>query len=139
MTNVGKHESEKPERLFDEMLNTTEFRLVKFGDGWGLVDETGTNLGDIEADRFDGPEGIIDRLDIYVTDYFTADIKDVLDIDDCPDLSAFLKKAVEVMAPEMREHYSFELEVLDMICNHPGEIDLEKCQFTVEEDISDEC
>ena len=44
------------EELFDELLDLIEFRLIKYPDGWGLVDRQGANLGDIESDRFDSSE-----------------------------------------------------------------------------------
>ena len=50
------------EILFDQFLNTIEFRLVKYPDGWGLVDKQGANLGEIESDRFDGAAMILDQI-----------------------------------------------------------------------------
>lgn len=124
------------EALFDRFLGIIEFRLVKYPDGWGLVDETGVNLGDIEADRFDNSEAVIDRLDIYIWDYFVSDIKDELGLEDSPDLAALLDAAQKAIPPERLEDYRDELAILDMICNHPGEIDLETCSHTAEEDQS---
>ena len=57
------------EELFDELLDLIEFRLIKYPDGWGLVDRQGANLGDIESDRFDSSVTLIDRLEVYVRDY----------------------------------------------------------------------
>lgn len=66
------------ETLFDQLLNTVEFRLVKYSDGWGLVDKQGANLGEIESDRFDDAAMILDRLDIYIGDYFVDDIRETM-------------------------------------------------------------
>lgn len=126
------------ERLFDDFLSTIEFELVKYSDGWGLVDETGTNLGDIEEDRFDAAGDIIDRLGIYIVDYLVSDIAEELGIEGGWDFPAFLGRAKLMLPPEGLDHYSHELELLDMICNHRDDIDLEKCQFSVNEEEADE-
>lgn len=120
------------EALFDRFLGIIEFRLVKYPDGWGLVDEMGVNLGDIEADRFDTAEAIIDRLDIYISDYFVSDIEDEFGLENNSDLTALLDAARKTIPPERLEYYRDELAILDMICSHPGEIDLETCGHTVE-------
>lgn len=134
MTAEDAADKNRYETLFDEFMDVIEFQLVKYRDGWGLADRQGANLGEIESDRFVDAAGIIDRLDIYIHDYFTADVQEALGGHADADLSQLLAEAREKMAPEELEHYRFELEVLDMICNHPDEIDLEKCLFTVEED-----
>lgn len=33
-----------------------------------------------------------------------------------------------------KKDYRYGLDVLDMVCNHPQEIDLENCYFTEEEE-----
>ena len=43
--------------------------------------------------------------------------------------SELLEFAKETMAPEDLERYHFDLEILDMICNHPSEVNLENCFF----------
>ena len=40
---------------------------------------------------------------------------------------------MEHMAPEDMERYRLDLEILDMICNHPSEVNLENCRFDMEE------
>ena len=32
------------EELFDELLDLIEFRLIKYPDGWGLLDRQGANM-----------------------------------------------------------------------------------------------
>ena len=41
----------KYEKLFDEFISITDFRLVKYMDGFGLIDLQGADLGEIESDR----------------------------------------------------------------------------------------
>lgn len=37
------------ECLFDQFLETINFRLVKYPSGWGLIDKQGADLGNIES------------------------------------------------------------------------------------------
>lgn len=121
------------ETLFDQLLNTVEFRLVKYPDGWGLVDRQGANLGEIESDRFDGAAMIIDRLDIYIGDYFVDDIRETMGEGASEDWPQLLQEARTAMTPKELEYHRFDLDVLEMICNHPNEINLENCCYTEEE------
>lgn len=125
-------EENKWEKLFDSLLRIAEFRLVKYPDGWGLVDKQGGNLGEIEADRFDCAESIIDRLEIYIKDYFVSDLQDDLGMGEFSNWSQLLKAAEQKLNPEDLERYHPDLVILDMVCNHTVEIDLEMCCFTVE-------
>lgn len=123
----------KWELLFDQFLNTIEFRLVKYPDGWGLIDKQGADLGGIESDRFYDAATVIDRLDIYTQDYFVDDIQEHMDKHDTENWCELLNAARTTMTPEELNDYRYELDVLDMICNHPHEINLENCCFTEEE------
>ena len=120
------------EILFDRFLNTIEFQLVKYPDGWGLVDKQGANLGEIESDRFDGAAMILDRLGIYIEDYFVDDIRETMGKGPSEDWSHLLREARASMTPKELEYHRYDLDVLDMICNHPHEINLENCCFTEE-------
>ena len=61
------------EKLFDEFLDLTEFRLLKHKDGtFSLEDQQCANLGDIEDDRFTSASEILDRMDIYIQDYIES-------------------------------------------------------------------
>lgn len=122
-------EQNKWEALFDSFLNTIEFRLVKCPDGWGLEDRQDGNLGDIENDRFENAIGLIDRLDIYISDYFADDIEEAMGNCEFRDWSHLLEIARANMSPSDLEQYRYDLDVLDMVCNHPEDIDLEKCSF----------
>lgn len=121
------------ETLFDQLLNTVEFRLVKYSDGWGLVDKQGANLGEIESDRFDDAAMILDRLDIYIGDYFVDDIRETMGEGSSEDWPQLLQEARTAMTPKELEYHRFDLDVLEMICNHPNEINLENCCYTEEE------
>lgn len=123
------------ETLFDQLLNTVEFRLVKYSNGWGLVDKQGANLGEIESDRFDSAAMIIDRLDIYIGDYFVDDIRETMGEGASEDWPQLLQEARASMTQKELEYHSYDLDVLDMICNHPNEIHLENCCYTEEEEV----
>ena len=120
------------EILFDQFLNTIEFRLVKYPDGWGLVDKQGANLGEIESDRFDGAAMILDRLGIYIEDYFVDDIRETMSKGPSEDWPQLLQEVRAVMTPKELEYHRYDLDVLEMICGHPHEIDLENCCYTEE-------
>jgi len=120
------------ETLFDQFLDTVEFRLVKYPDGWGLVDKQEANLGEIESERFDAAVTIIDRLDVYTEDYFVDDICETMGRSASEDWSKLLCEARASMTQKELEYHRFDLDVLEMICNHPNEINLENCCYTEE-------
>ena len=121
------------EELFDEFLDLIEFRLAKYPDGWGLVDRQGADLGDIESDRFDSAVPLIDRLEVYIQDYIVSDIAEDAECCDYKTWTELLEFVRKNMVEEDLERYHFELEVLDMICNHPAEVNLDNCHFDREE------
>ena len=117
------------EKLFDEFLNLTEFRLLKHKDGtFSLKDRQCANLGDIEDDRFASASEILDRMDIYIQDYLIRDIEDALD-----------EKSIEIGCAwgeygqyrDLIPDYKFDFDLLDMIINHPNEIDLNNCDYSL--------
>ena len=122
------------ECLFDQFLETIDFRLVKYPNGWGLMDRQGADLGNIESDRFRDASTIIDRLDIYIKDYFADEIQASMDEYEAESWSDLLQEARATMPPEALQYHHYGLAVLDMVCNHPQEIDLENCHFTEEEE-----
>jgi len=117
------------EALFDEFLSVIEFQLVKHTDGWGVEDRQGANLGDIEQDRFKNALSLIDRLDIYIQDYFVSVLEDGLGAERYDNWKLLLEAADEKLSSDGLNQYRFELKILDMICNHPGEINLERCNY----------
>ena len=116
--------SKSPEQLFDELLETLNFSLIKYDDGWGIKDKEGTNLGDIEAERFMDAKSIIDRLDSYIADSIVADLLAQTGLSDS-DFGCW-KDLVE-MAKE-RGIPQNDTELLEFVCSYP-EVDLERCYY----------
>ena len=117
------------EKLFDEFLDLTEFRLLKHKDGtFSLEDQQCANLGDIEDDRFASASEILDRMDVYIQDYLIEDIEDALD-----------EKSIEIDCDweeygQYRDSipdYKFDFDLLDMIVNHFDEVDLNNCDYSL--------
>lgn len=127
---MNKSKRNKWEILFDQFLEIIGFRLVKYRDGWGLIDKQGANLGEIEDDRSTDAMGVLDRLDIYIEDYIAKDVEEVLNDDKIDDWSDLVNAAKERMTLKQQRQCRLELDILDMICNHPTDIDLEKCQHS---------
>lgn len=117
------------EKLFDEFLNITEFRLLKHKDGtFSLEDQQCANLGDIENDRFTSASEILDRMDVYIRDYLIEDIEDALD-----------EKSIEIDCDweeygqyrDLIPDYKFDFDLLDMIVNHTDKVDLNNCDYSL--------
>ena len=134
----------KWEKLFDEFLDLTEFELIKHKPNdyeydparWSLKDKQGANLGDIEYDRFVNAEGILDRMEIYIDDYIIEPIEEAFysaNIN-CADFDACGAYYEDLLyhRHELSDEYSWDFDVLDMICNHFKEIDLENCTYEEE-------
>lgn len=122
----------KYEKLFDSFLDLTEFSLIKYKNGFGLEDHQGANLGDIEDDRFETAEQIFERMSMYIDDYIDEDLCNVwvdeleFSPDDIPDrLEGWLNHKEEL------KKYQYELDLIDMICNHFNEINLENCTYEI--------
>lgn len=138
--------------LFEELLDVMDFTLVKYKGNdeeynpfrWGLIDRQGAYLGDIEWDRFADAEGIIDRLDIYINDYFYTDLEDEIDaygvdldgreLPDGAEEWLALRNDQDFYEKNKRycDEHKFEFDVLDMIVNHYEEINLEECYYEEE-------
>ena len=115
--------------MFDAFLSVTDFKLIKHSDGFGLEDLQFANLGDIEGDRFTTAMGIIDRMDVYVNDYLLNDIDELLSERNIEVTWPFTCEAYLENAKELLPEYSWDFEVLDMICNHIDEVNLENCKY----------
>ncbi len=130
----------KPTEVFKEMLDVIEFRLVKCYEGYRLEDLQGANLGDIESERFQNASQIVERLDVYINDYYLEDLDDeaeqygLLDsvmalglkehsVQAWLDLAEKFKGDPEV--DKFVESHKHEFDVLDMIANHIEEVKLE--------------
>lgn len=120
------------EGLFDGFMDLTEFSLVKYEDGWGLVDNQGGNLGDIESDRFKSAGDIFERMEHYIDDYIIRALEDIwvneagFDVESTPSLYADWLKHRETRG---FEDSGFDLDLLDMIANHYNDINLENCTY----------
>ena len=129
------------EKLFEEFLDCVDFTLMKHTDGWGVHDRQGANLGDIEDDRFEDAEDVLDRMDTYITDYFYADLEDELSVYEVDlewrevpsDAIGWLLLRNDAEFAEKNKKYfdnhSWEFDVLDMITNHEDEINLENIHY----------
>ena len=117
------------EEILEELLELTEFRLLKHKDGtFSLEDRQCANLGDIEDDHFASASEILDRMDIYIQDYLIRDIEDALD-----------EKSIEIDCVwgeygkyrDVIPDYKFDFDLLDMIVNHSNEVDLNNCDYSL--------
>ena len=128
----------KYEKLFDEFLDFTEFILVKHQNDynkytneygyWSLIDLQGANLGHIQGDRFNNATEILDRMDIYIHDYLVEAIEDCLAEAGYDFYTGNYQGLVEYCRDKLPEN-QWDLDVLDMIVNHPHEINLENCNY----------
>lgn len=118
------------EKLFDEFLDLTEFRLLKHNDGtFSLEDQQRANLGNIEDDRFTSASEILDRMDIYIQDYIVEALSDILD-----EAGISLEEDTWEGLLECRDKVpgaNWDFDVLDMIINHPDKIDLNNCDYSL--------
>ena len=131
----------KYEKLFDEFLELTEFKLVRHQNDydeytdeyghWNLIDNQGANLGNIESNRFKSAAEILDRMDIYIHDYIVEDIQDCLDEAGYDYYTGNYQGLIEYCRDKLSEN-KWDLDVLDMICNHFDEISLENCTYEEE-------
>lgn len=132
----------KATEVFNTFLDVIEFELVKYEDGYGLVDLQGANLGDIEEDRFQTAAEIIERLSVYIEDYYLDD----LDEEFCNTVEAYGFEVTENMKHSTPEEWCdfakfphsckgvekfiadhrHEFDVLDMIVNHADEVHLDE-------------
>lgn len=122
----------KYEKLFDEFLELTEFTLVKHQNDWSLIDNHGGNIGNIEVDRFLSAGQILDRMDVYIEDYIVDPIEQELDvkgIDDIDRLVALCGWEDILEYKDFLPESKWDFDVLDMICNHFEEINLENCTY----------
>lgn len=130
----------KWEELFEQYMDTTEFTLLKYKDGWGIVDRQGANLGDIESDRFANAADIFDRMDAYIEDYFFRDLEEEFDAYGIELKDKFscnatdwlrLRGDIEFYNEHKKyfDNHAFEFDVLDMITNHADDINLENVYY----------
>lgn len=129
----------KWENLFDEFLDLIEFKLVKYPNNynkdsdeygyWGLIDIQGGNIGNIEGDRFNNAKEIFDRMYIYIDDYIINSI-----IEHAQELNipiSFEDSSEQILKyrNEFPKDNQWDLDILDMICNHSENINLKNCMY----------
>lgn len=118
------------EKLFDEFMDITEFSLMKHPDGsWSVWDRQGANLGTINDDRFDSAAQIFERMDIYIEDYFVDSLEQCLIESgfEIPEWSTY-NDLIDYARPLLPDS-KWACDILDMICNHFEEIDLNNCGY----------
>ena len=122
-----------PTEIFAEMLDVIEFEICKYEDGYGLNDLQGANLGDIEEERFTTAEEIIDRLDVYITDYYFTDLEETAESEyDIDFREVEVPQSAEEWVVFMNTHekfksaYQHEYAVMHMIAYNADKVDLEE-------------
>lgn len=125
----------KWEKLFDEFLDLTEFTFVRHQNDWSLIDNQGANLGDIQSDRFKDAAQILERMDIYIRDYIITDIEELAEENniDISDWDGWGWDYLLSYRDKFPQDCQYEFDLLDMICNHFEEINLENCTYEEEE------
>lgn len=121
--------------MFTSILSLEEFHLVRYNDGiWGLSDEQGANLGGIEGESFNTISEVLDRTEIYHTDYIEEPLMDVFGIDSHDGYSDLVSKCREAMKanPDDKElqDAEWDLNALELIANCPS---IEVCNKPFEE------
>ena len=120
----------KWEKLFDEFLDLTEFTLVRHQNDWSLIDNQGGNIGDIEGDRFTSTYQILDRMDIYIDDYIAKPLEEeLIEMGVDEELYSFDDF---LLCRKMLPDNQWDFDVLEMICHHFEEINLEHCNYVPE-------
>ncbi len=130
-----------PTEIFKEMLDVIEFKLEKADDSYCLTDLQGANLAGIESDRFKTAAEIIERLDVYINDYYLSDLEDEAENYGLLDSVMALGSLGESVKPwldlaekfkgdpevdQFINNHKHEFDVLDMIANHVSEVKLEE-------------
>lgn len=111
-------------KLFKELLCQLDFELVKYEDGFGLDDLQGPGLGDIETERFKDAAGVLDRLELYISDCIVTDLEDELSLDPSDTWQEVINKARKA---DVTAAYAWEIDALDLAVNHAGDVSIEEC------------
>ena len=121
----------KWEKLFDEFLDLTEFTLVKHQNDWSVIDNQGGNIGDIESDRFKSVAEILMRMDSYTNDYIIEPLEGIAEMEgiDVFDLEQWGWDYLLSFRDKFPQSCQWDFDVLEMICDHDEEINLENCTY----------
>ena len=125
----------KWEKLFDEFLDLTEFTLVKHQNDWSVIDNQGGNVGDIEGDRFKTVSEILIRMTCYIDDYIITPLEEiaVLNEIDVSDWDYWGWDYLLLYRNKFPQDSQWDFDVLEMVCYHDEEINLENCTYEEEE------
>lgn len=138
-------EQNKWEKLFDKFLDLTEFHLIKHQNEynqhtdeygyWSLIDLQEGNLGNIQGDRFESAQEILERMTTYINDYIITPIEECLDEKNLYSENGYVDwQDLLNNAKDLLPENEFEFDLLDMICNHFEEIKLENCIYDEDDD-----
>ncbi len=126
---MNKPQLNKWEKLFIEFLDMTEFYLCRRIDEdgiecYGLEDGQKANLGDIESDFFYSASNILERMETYKYDYIIRDLEECARWDNINLQYATWQDLLKYRnnMPDNQGNFEF----IDMICNHPKDIDIDK-------------
>ena len=123
-------------RAFSDFISSMDFTVVKVGEKYALRDET--NYGDIHSDTFDDALAMIDRLDIYINDFYITDIAeqmeaaglgDIVLLDEMTSLER-IYKAIKAASSDdrMKEFFNnhlSDMKVIDLCINKIESVDLD--------------
>lgn len=130
-----KNKQNKYEKLFDEFLDFIEVELIKLNENLFKVrDLQEANLGDVESDEFKNATQLIDRLDSYIEDYIIRSVEERLD-----EIGKYIANIpYEDILRDGRKYLpnsnnDWDLDVIDMICYHFNDIDLNNLTWIKEE------
>lgn len=103
--------------LFNNFLKCMEFGLMynQQTKRISLVDLQGGNYSQIEKEEFTSLSDIIDRLEVYIDDYFVKDLCNELNIKE--DSFKDYKELVVIAEKIDYERAKFDIEILQMIIN----------------------
>lgn len=123
----------KWEKLFDEFLELTEFTLVRHQNDWSLIDHR-DDTSDIEEYRFKNTMEIFLRLDGHTDYYIIGAIEDVASSKgiDISDWENWGWDYLLTYRDKFPQNYQWHFDVIDMICCHDEEINLENCTYEEE-------
>lgn len=120
------------EKLFDDFMDLIEMGLVKTNEGYfHLKDYTSANLGNIESEEFDNAEWLFERLDNYIYDYIVSSIEECLEEKGYDSYCGNYQDLINYCKDKLPDS-KWDLDVLDMICNHFKDIDLNNCTYEEE-------
>ena len=122
-------------KMFLEIIGIEEFELIRYKNGkWGLNDLQYANLGGICNESFNTIAEILDRMEIYHSDYFEESIIEWFEIDSCNGYIDLVKQCREKLKQdttgEFADYSERELQYLEFIANAPN---IEICNVPLEE------